>query len=126
MRTPQQDFLLHLPRTIEVAGFPACTGTGSFPRRPPIKVIMNIQRIPVSKLNPSTYNPRKDLKPGDPEYDKLATSMEAFGYIDPIVWNERTGNVISGHQRLKILIAQGKVEDPWNIYCRKSPAFSGR
>jgi len=35
---------------------------------------MEIQKIPVSKLNPAAYNPRKDLKPGDPEYEKLKRS----------------------------------------------------
>jgi hypothetical protein len=31
---------------------------------------MNIQKISVDKLNPAEYNPRKDLKPGDKEYEK--------------------------------------------------------
>lgn len=68
---------------------------------------MDIQKIPLEKLNPATYNPRKDLKPGDPEYEKLKKSMETFGYVEPIVWNKRTGNIVGGHQRLKILVGQG-------------------
>ncbi len=32
---------------------------------------MNIQKIKAELLNPSAYNPRKDLKPGDKEYQKL-------------------------------------------------------
>jgi len=33
----------------------------------------------------------------DPDfYKKLDGSMEAFGYVVPIVWNERTGHVVSG------------------------------
>ena len=71
---------------------------------------MDIKRIPVSKLNPAPYNPRKDLQPGDPEYIKLANSMEHFGYVEPIIWNQRTGNVIGGHQRLKVLVATGHTE----------------
>ena len=31
---------------------------------------MNIQRIGVDRLKPAKYNPRKDLKPGDPAYLK--------------------------------------------------------
>jgi hypothetical protein len=27
---------------------------------------MIVQKIPVSEINPAKYNPRKDLKPGDP------------------------------------------------------------
>ena len=35
---------------------------------------MDIRKIPVEQLIPADYNPRKDLKPGDPEYDKLKRS----------------------------------------------------
>lgn len=49
---------------------------------------MNIQRISVSKLNSAKYNPRKDLKPGDPEYEKLKRSIEQFGYVEPVIWNK--------------------------------------
>ena len=69
---------------------------------------MNIKKIPVKKINPAEYNPRKDLKPGDPDYEKLKRSMQTFGYIDPIVWNEQTGNLVGGHQRFKILISENK------------------
>lgn len=71
---------------------------------------MDIQRIPVSRINPAKYNPRKDLKPGDPEYEKLARSIQEFGFVEPLVWNRRTGNLIGGHQRLKILLADGAAE----------------
>ncbi|HHV41898.1 MAG TPA: DNA modification methylase [Clostridiaceae bacterium] len=69
---------------------------------------MLIQKIPIEKLNPAKYNPRKDLKPGDQEYEKLKKSMETFGYVEPIVWNKRSGNIVGGHQRLKILQEQGQ------------------
>ena len=72
-----------------------------------INTKLDIQNIEVSKLNMAPYNPRKDLKPGDPDYEKLKKSMTSFDYVDPIVWNKRTGNVVGGHQRLKVLIADG-------------------
>ena len=31
---------------------------------------MNLQKLPVGKLKRAKYNPRKDLKPGDPAYEK--------------------------------------------------------
>ena len=62
---------------------------------------MNIQKIPVSRLNAAAYNPRKDLKPGDREYEKLKRSISEFGYVEPVIWNRQTGNVVGGHQRLK-------------------------
>jgi ParB-like chromosome segregation protein Spo0J len=71
---------------------------------------LNLQKIPLEKLNPAAYNPRKDLQPGDAEYEKLLASIEEFGYVDPIIWNKRTGNVVGGHQRLKILIHLGYTE----------------
>ena len=71
---------------------------------------MKIKRVPITRLNPAAYNPRKDLQPGDPEYQKLARSMTKFGCVEPIIWNERTGNVVGGHQRLKVLIAAGETE----------------
>lgn len=71
---------------------------------------MNIVTMPVMDLHPADYNPRKDLKPGDKEYDKLARSIEEFGYVEPIVWNRTTGNIIGGHQRLKVLIEKGYTE----------------
>ena len=64
---------------------------------------MDIQKIPLEKINPAKYNPRKDLKPGDPEYEKLKKSILEFDYIDPIIWNKRTGNIVGGHQRFKVL-----------------------
>jgi DNA modification methylase len=36
--------------------------------------------------------------------------MTEFGYVEPIVWNKRTGYVVGGHQRLKILEDMGETE----------------
>ena len=43
---------------------------------------MDIQTISIGAINPAVYNPRKDLGPGDPDYEKLRKSMEEFDYID--------------------------------------------
>ena len=71
---------------------------------------MLIEKIPASKLNPAAYNPRKDLKPGDKEYEKLKRSISEFGYVEPVIWNKQTGNVVGGHQRLKVLLDLGHTE----------------
>lgn len=71
---------------------------------------MNIITIPVTKINPAPYNPRVDLQPGDPEYEKLKRSMNEFGYVEPLIWNERSGNLVGGHQRLKVLMEQSPQE----------------
>lgn len=64
---------------------------------------MKFVKKKITDLIPADYNPRKDLKPGDPDYEKLKRSMHEFGYVDPIIWNQQTGHVVGGHQRLKIL-----------------------
>lgn len=71
---------------------------------------MEIQKIPAARLNPAAYNPRIDLKPGDKEYEKLKRSIAEFGYVEPVIWNRQTGNVVGGHQRLKVLIDLGQNE----------------
>jgi len=35
-----------------------------------------------------------------------------FDLVEPLVWNERTGNLVGGHQRLKILIERGDLTVP--------------
>jgi len=68
---------------------------------------MNIQKISIDKLHPARYNPRADLKPGDAEYDMLAKGIGEFGLVEPLVWNKRSGNLVGGHQRLKVLKQAG-------------------
>lgn len=68
---------------------------------------MIIEKMKTEKLLPADYNPRKDLKPGDAEYEKLKRSIEQFGYVEPVIWNKTTGRVVGGHQRLKVLIDMG-------------------
>ena len=64
---------------------------------------MRIDKLSIDKLKFADYNPRKDLKPGDPEYEKLKKSIEHFGYVEPVIVNDRTGLVVGGHQRVKVL-----------------------
>lgn len=58
-------------------------------------------------INPAPYNPRVELQPGDAQYEALKNSLGRFGLVEPLVVNRKTGNLISGHQRLNILKAQG-------------------
>lgn len=71
---------------------------------------MRIEKKNITDLIPADYNPRKDLKPGDKEYEKLKRSIHEFGYVDPLIWNQQTGRLIGGHQRLKVLKDMG-IED---------------
>ena len=57
----------------------------------------------VEELNPASYNPRKELKPGDAEYEQIKQSILNFGMVEPIVWNRRTKNIVAGRQRYTVL-----------------------
>lgn len=63
---------------------------------------MEIKELPLKDLKPAVYNPRKKLKKGDKEYEKIKQSLLKFGYFDPIIVNEDL-TVIGGHQRLTVL-----------------------
>ena len=71
---------------------------------------MEIRTLKAAEIKAAEYNPRRDLQPEDAEYEKLRRSIEEFGYIEPIIWNERSGNVVGGHQRLKVLLEKGVEE----------------
>ena len=63
---------------------------------------MEIKELPLKELKPAAYNPRKKLKKGDKEYEKIKQSLLKFGYVDPILVNEDL-TVIGGHQSLTVL-----------------------
>ena len=67
--------------------------------------------LPVSVLKPAEYNPRKKLKPGDKEYEKIKHSIEEFGFADPLVVNSDM-TIIGGHQRLTVAVELGYTEVP--------------
>jgi ParB-like chromosome segregation protein Spo0J len=71
---------------------------------------VKIETILIEDVKAAAYNPRKDLKPSDPEYVALERSIARWNAVEPLVWNKRSGNLVSGHQRLKILKARGDTE----------------
>ena len=58
--------------------------------------------VNINDLKPAAYNPREELRPGDPEYENIKNSIQEFGYADAIVINKDL-TVIGGHQRLNVL-----------------------
>jgi len=75
-----------------------------------LKPHMKIKKMPLSEIKPAPYNPRKDLKHGDPEYDALKRSILKFDNVEPLVVNERNNHLVGGHQRLKVLLERGDKE----------------
>ena len=64
---------------------------------------MILKQMKLADLNAAAYNPRVNLEPGMPEFEKLKRSIETYGDVEPIVWNRRTGNVVGGHQRMAVM-----------------------
>ena len=63
---------------------------------------MEFQKLRIKDLIPATYNPRKKLKSGDKEYEKIKNSITEFGYVEPIIVNKDL-TIIGGHQRATVL-----------------------
>jgi len=71
---------------------------------------MRMERVAIDRLKAAPYNPRKDLQPGSRGWKKLERSLAEFDLVQPIVWNERTGHIVGGHQRVAVLRHQGRTE----------------
>jgi len=54
------------------------------------------------QIKNADYNPRNITAEAK---KKLRKNLEAVGLVGPITWNRRTGNIVSGHQRISILDA---------------------
>lgn len=63
---------------------------------------LQIHEMAIGDLKPAVYNPRKI---SEKQKEELKTSIQKFGFVDPIIVNDhktRKGVVIGGHQRLAI------------------------
>jgi len=69
-----------------------------------------ITKVNIDSLKEAEYNARIKLEPEDREYQDIKKSLEDFGYVEPIVWNKRTGNIVGGHQRVQVLKDLGYTE----------------
>lgn len=70
----------------------------------------NYEIIEISReqIKNAEYNPRtikEDAK------KKLKQNIKNVGLISPIIWNERTGNIVGGHQRISIIDSLEKTKD---------------
>lgn len=79
-----------------------------------------LKTLAIADLIPADYNPRKALKPGDKEYEKIKNSITEFGFADPCVVNKRGGEdgkyiIVGGHQRVTVAADLGLTEVPCAI-----------
>lgn len=63
--------------------------------------------MPITALIEAPYNPRRI---SERALNGLKASLVRFGLVQPIIWNERTGHIVGGHQRIKALSALGETE----------------
>lgn len=68
---------------------------------------METKTMRLEDIIPAEYNPRVMLTETDFEYKALKASIDEFGLVVPLIVNEKTGNLVSGHQRLNVLIKSG-------------------
>ena len=65
---------------------------------------MELEKIKVKDIEPADYNPRKI---SDDELGRLETSINEFGFVDPIIINLKNNRIVGGHQRFKIIQKEG-------------------
>jgi hypothetical protein len=68
---------------------------------------LKIELLPIEKLASmaSPYNPRTI---NEHDFKALCRSIEAFGVVEPVVCNKRSGNIVGGHQRVKAGLEVGE------------------
>lgn len=76
---------------------------------------MEIKKIKFVDVVPDDYNPRINLTADDIDYQKTKASIQNFGYIEPMVYNEATRHMVGGHQRLMVLQALGYAEAEMSV-----------
>lgn len=66
-----------------------------------------IEMMPLASISGASRNPKKHAK------DDIAASIGRFGYVEPCVFDERTGRLVAGHGRIESLrAAKGKGDSP--------------
>ncbi len=70
---------------------------------------MKIDMVPVDRLKPASYNPRKMT---DEARARLEAGIKEFGLVDPILARQEDGLILGGHQRLQACIKLGMTEVP--------------
>jgi len=76
---------------------------------------MIIETKKFKDVNRAPYNPRVELKPGMPEYEKLKKSILKFEQVLPMVYNSRSNTLVGGHQTMTVLNDMGITESQMSI-----------
>jgi len=76
-----------------------------------------IRKVRLADVKPMPENARSIP---DGALAGLEHCIKRFGYVEPIVWNETTGNIVGGHQRFSVLSEQG-VEEAQMVVVKLTP-----
>lgn len=78
-------------------------------RRAPAPTRRTTEYLPLEELVPATRNPKAHASSAD-----INASIRRFGFVEPIVMDERTGRLVAGHGRLEELhaLAGSRTADP--------------
>ena len=70
---------------------------------------LKIQYRDPAKLTPNPYNARRHP---ERQREVLRVALGDEGWIDPVIFNKRTGRLVDGHARVEEAICQGVAEVP--------------
>ncbi len=82
---------------------------------------LEVRLLRIEEVKPAACNPRRALSASSPAYRKLKRSLTEFGLVEPLVWNELSGQIVGGHMRYKILCELGHTHVPVSVV-RLSPS----
>lgn len=93
-----------------------------------VKVVSEIELVPIPKLSFADYNPRTISQM---TLEKLANSLKRYGFVDPVIVNRRSEElgfeknqimptIVGGHQRTRAAILLG-IEDVPVVWVDLSP-----
>lgn len=91
--------------------------TDAPPDMPPLHPFfkkMQLMRVAREKINPAPYNPRDIDAPGQV---KLRNGLKAYGMMEVAILNLRTGNLVGGHQRLKLMDQEIGRDHGYSVEC---------
>lgn len=95
-----------------------------FSKRDGMLQIVQAKYIPIEKVRVAKRNPRVNLQPGDREYEAIKSSLQKWGQLKPLIINTKTGRLVDGHQRLKVMRASGwkKVWVTYRVFAKEHDA----
>lgn len=82
---------------------------------------MEVRTLKFGDVVEAFYNPRKHLKKTDKAYADIKNSIETYGVVEPMVVNEVTMRLVSGHQRMQVLRDLGFKEGEFSIVHIEDP-----